>query len=69
MAVIVQGVVFRALPGDRGLGPATDTTSKNNGLPCLTRDLTQRDDELWGNCKEGAPSAGCLCSHTPGFPN
>lgn len=49
--VVVQSVVFRALPGDGGLGAATDTTSKNNGLPCLTRDLTQWDNEFWGNCK------------------
>lgn len=51
MTVVVQGVVFRALPGDRGLGAATNSTSKNNGLPCLTRDLTQGNDEFWGNCR------------------
>lgn len=51
VTVVVQGVVFRALPGDRGLGAATNSTSKNNGLPCLTRDLTQGNDEFWGNCR------------------
>lgn len=50
VTVVVQGVVFRALPGDGGLGAATNSTSKNNGLPCLTRDLTQGNDEFWGNC-------------------
>lgn len=50
VTVVVQGVVFRALPGDGGLGAATNPTSKNNGLTCLTRDLTQGNDEFWGNC-------------------
>lgn len=50
VTVVVQGVVFRALPGDGGLGAATNPTSKNNGLACLTRDLTQGNDEFWGNC-------------------
>lgn len=50
VTVVAQGVVFRALPGDGGLGAAANPTSKNNGLACLTRDLTQGDDEFWGNC-------------------
>lgn len=50
VTVAVQSVVFRALPGDRGLGAAANSTSKNNGLPCLTCDLTQGNDEFWGNC-------------------
>lgn len=50
MAVVVQGVVFRAFPGDRGLRASTNSTSQNNGLPCLTRDFTQGNDEFWGNC-------------------
>lgn len=50
VAIVVQGVVFRALPGDRGLRASTNSTSKNNGLPCLTCDLTQGNDEFWGNC-------------------
>lgn len=57
MAVVVQGVVLRALPGDGGLWASTNATSENNGLPCLTRDLTQGNDEFWGNCrrKESVP--------------
>lgn len=50
VTIVVQGVVFRALPGDGGLGAAANPTSKNNGLACLTRDLTQGNDEFWGNC-------------------
>ena len=55
VAVVVQGVVFRALPGDGGLGAAANPTSKNNGLTCLTCDLTQGDDEFWGNCVRKEP--------------
>lgn len=51
MAVVVQGVVLRALPGDGGLGAPTHAASENHGLPCLTRDLTQGNDEFWGNCR------------------
>lgn len=70
MTIAVQGVVFRALPGDRGLGAATDPTSKNNGLPCLTRDLAQGNDEFWGNCarKESVTlvtQCPLLCPPTP----
>lgn len=50
VTIVVQGVVFGALPGDGGLGAATNSTSQNNGLPHLTRDLAQGNDEFWGNC-------------------
>lgn len=49
--IVAQGVVLGALPGDGGLGAATNSTSKNNGLPCLTCDFAQGNDEFWGNCR------------------
>lgn len=64
MTIVVQGVVFRALPGDGGLRAATNSTSKNNGLACLTRDLAQGNDEFWGNCMR----KGSGTPVTPGSP-
>lgn len=70
VTIVVQGVVFRALPGDRGLGAATNSTSQNNGLPCLTRDLTQGNDEFRGNCTRGVSHTSLAApSHAQGLPS
>lgn len=64
MPIVAQGVVLGALPGDGGLGAATNSTSKNNGLPCLTCDFAQGNDEFWGNCVRNE-----LVTLGPGLPS
>lgn len=65
MPIVAQGVVLGALPGDGGLGAATNSTPKNHGLPCLTCDFAQGNDEFWGNCvrKEWVTPGPGLLSH------
>lgn len=49
MSVVGEVALVGSFPGDGGPGSTTDLTPEGNALSVVTRHITQRYKELWGN--------------------